>query len=55
MEECEALCTKMGIMVNGQFKCIGKNLISIGGHFPGLITISILFGTLISREQIYFV
>ena len=24
MEECEALCTRMGIMVNGQFKCLGK-------------------------------
>ncbi len=24
MEECEALCTRMVIMVNGQFKCIGS-------------------------------
>ncbi|ALC47643.1 maker247 [Drosophila busckii] len=23
MEECEALCTRLAIMVNGQFKCIG--------------------------------
>lgn len=23
MEECEALCTRMGIMVNGRFQCIG--------------------------------
>ena len=23
MEECEALCTRMAIMVNGQFKCLG--------------------------------
>ena len=23
MEECEALCTKIAIMVNGQFKCLG--------------------------------
>lgn len=23
MDECEALCTKIGIMVNGQFKCLG--------------------------------
>ena len=23
MEECEALCTSVGIMVNGQFKCMG--------------------------------
>lgn len=24
MEECEALCTRLGIMVNGQFKCLGN-------------------------------
>ena len=24
MEECEALCTKIGIMVNGKFKCLGS-------------------------------
>jgi ABC-type multidrug transport system ATPase subunit len=24
MEECEALCSKLGIMVNGQFKCFGS-------------------------------
>jgi len=24
MEECEALCTKLAIMVNGTFKCIGS-------------------------------
>lgn len=24
MEECEALCTKLAIMVNGNFKCIGS-------------------------------
>jgi ATP-binding cassette subfamily A (ABC1) protein 2 len=23
MEECEALCTRLAIMVNGQMKCIG--------------------------------
>lgn len=25
MEEAEALCTKMGIMVNGHFKCFGSS------------------------------
>ena len=25
MEECEALCTRMAIMVNGQFKCLGSS------------------------------
>lgn len=24
MEECEALCTRLAIMVNGEFKCIGS-------------------------------
>lgn len=24
MEECEALCERLAIMVNGQFKCIGN-------------------------------
>ena len=24
MEECEALCTRMAIMVNGKFKCLGS-------------------------------
>ncbi len=23
MEECEALCSRLGIMVNGQFQCLG--------------------------------
>ena len=23
MEECEALCTRLAIMVNGRFRCIG--------------------------------
>ena len=25
MEEAEALCTKMGIMVEGEFKCFGSH------------------------------
>jgi len=24
MEECEALCTRLAIMVNGNFKCLGS-------------------------------
>ncbi len=24
MEECEALCTRLGIMVNGRFQCLGS-------------------------------
>ncbi|XP_018099248.1 phospholipid-transporting ATPase ABCA1 isoform X2 [Xenopus laevis] len=49
MEECEALCTRMAIMVNGRFKCLGsvqhlKNkfgdgytiIVRIGGSNPDL-------------------
>ena len=25
MEECEALCTRLAVMVNGQFQCLGSN------------------------------
>ena len=25
MEECEALCTRMSVMVNGRFQCLGSN------------------------------
>jgi len=25
MEECEALCTRMAIMVNGKYRCLGNN------------------------------
>ena len=25
MEECEALCTRLVVMVNGQFKCVGAS------------------------------
>ncbi|XP_055599142.1 phospholipid-transporting ATPase ABCA3-like [Uranotaenia lowii] len=37
MEECEALCTRLAIMVNGEFKCLGstqhlKNKFSNGFH-----------------------
>ena len=24
MEECEALCTRLAVMVNGQFRCLGS-------------------------------
>lgn len=34
MEECEALCTRIAIMVNGQLKCLGspQHLKSKFGH-----------------------
>ncbi|XP_057710932.1 phospholipid-transporting ATPase ABCA1-like isoform X1 [Corythoichthys intestinalis] len=47
MEECEALCTRMAIMVNGRFKCLGTIqhlksrfgdgytvMVRVGGHPP---------------------
>nr|XP_006820206.1 PREDICTED: ATP-binding cassette sub-family A member 2-like [Saccoglossus kowalevskii] len=50
MEECEALCTRLAIMVNGRFKCLGspqhvKNkygqgymlTVKVGGESPDLI------------------
>ncbi|KAM9835346.1 phospholipid-transporting ATPase ABCA1-like [Syngnathus typhle] len=49
MEECEALCTRMAIMVNGHFKCLGSIqhlksrfgdgytvTVRVGGHPPHL-------------------
>lgn len=39
MEECEALCTRLGIMANGQFQCFGniQNLKSKYGNGYSLI------------------
>ncbi|NXH17228.1 ABCA1 protein, partial [Bucco capensis] len=50
MEECEALCTRMAIMVNGRFRCLGsvqhlKNrfgdgytvVVRVGGPGPGAV------------------
>ncbi|NXN62658.1 ABCA1 protein, partial [Rynchops niger] len=50
MEECEALCTRMAIMVNGRFRCLGsvqhlKNrfgdgytvVVRVGGPGPELV------------------
>lgn len=47
MEECEALCTRLAIMVNGTFKCLGstqhlKNKFSEGY----MLTIKVRKGTL---------
>uniref|UniRef100_A0A8C2X320 P-type phospholipid transporter n=1 Tax=Cyclopterus lumpus TaxID=8103 RepID=A0A8C2X320_CYCLU len=49
MEECEALCTRMAIMVNGRFKCLGSIqhlksrfgdgytvIVKVGGSSPAL-------------------
>ncbi|CAH3155542.1 unnamed protein product, partial [Porites evermanni] len=47
MEECEALCTRLAIMVNGHFKCLGSTqhlksrfgrgytlMVKVGNHQP---------------------
>ncbi|CAH3185564.1 unnamed protein product, partial [Porites lobata] len=47
MEECEALCTRLAIMVNGHFKCLGSTqhlksrfgrgytlMVKVGSHQP---------------------
>ncbi|XP_005105583.1 ATP-binding cassette sub-family A member 3 [Aplysia californica] len=44
MEECEALCTRLAIMVNGQFKCLGsiqhlKNKFGEGYTFTAKVAI----------------
>ena len=54
MEECEALCTRLAIMVNGQFKCLGspqhlKN--KFGEGYTLVARIGELFG--IMRFSIY--
>merc|ERR1712100_234842 len=38
MEECEALCTRIAIMVNGQFKCLGS-LQHLKSRFGGYISL----------------
>ncbi|NXK13626.1 ABCA1 protein, partial [Herpetotheres cachinnans] len=57
MEECEALCTRMAIMVNGRFRCLGsvqhlKNrfgdgytiVVRIAGANPDLKPVELFFG-----------
>uniref|UniRef100_UPI003AADC61F phospholipid-transporting ATPase ABCA1-like n=1 Tax=Centroberyx gerrardi TaxID=166262 RepID=UPI003AADC61F len=52
MEECEALCTRMAIMVNGRFKCLGSIqhlksrfgdgytvIVRVGGSPPALVPV----------------
>ena len=51
MEECEALCTRLAIMVNGTFKCLGsiQHLKSKYVVVPGTTTISLSFSLSLSR------
>ncbi|XP_035906185.1 ATP-binding cassette sub-family A member 3-like [Anopheles stephensi] len=52
MEECEALCTRLAIMVNGEFKCLGstqhlKNKFSKGF----LLTVKVARGTSDAQQK----
>ncbi|XP_052897147.1 phospholipid-transporting ATPase ABCA3-like [Anopheles moucheti] len=52
MEECEALCTRLAIMVNGEFKCLGstqhlKNKFSKGF----LLTVKVARGTSEAQQK----
>uniref|UniRef100_A0A182WCA7 ABC transporter domain-containing protein n=1 Tax=Anopheles minimus TaxID=112268 RepID=A0A182WCA7_9DIPT len=52
MEECEALCTRLAIMVNGEFKCLGstqhlKNKFSKGF----LLTVKVARGTAEAQQK----
>ena len=46
MEECEALCSRLGIMVNGQFQCLGSPQ-HLKSRFGGgvSLTVKIKLGT----------
>ena len=52
MEECEALCTRLAIMVNGRFLCLGspQHLKSKFGHG---YTLLIKLGTEFEQMVIY--
>ena len=43
MEECEALCTRMAIMVNGRFKCLGS-IQHLKSRYVPLLTVSCRYG-----------
>lgn len=46
MEECEALCTRLAIMVNGEFKCIGSTQ-----HLKNKFSKGFLLTIKLKREQ----
>lgn len=54
MEECDALCTRIAIMVNGEFKCLGspQHLKSKFGHGYTLVAkLATLDSDLIAPSQ----
>jgi ABC-type multidrug transport system ATPase subunit len=65
MEECEALCTRIGIMVNGQLKCLGSPLhlksrfgdgytitVRLAGSFPDLKPTKTFFETTFPEAEL---
>jgi len=54
MEECEALCTRLAIMVNGQFKCLG-NIQHLKNKYGSGITLQVKVKQIVSdgnHEQV---
>uniref|UniRef100_A0A3Q3W540 P-type phospholipid transporter n=1 Tax=Mola mola TaxID=94237 RepID=A0A3Q3W540_MOLML len=52
MEECEALCTRLAIMVNGSFKCLGT-IQHLKYKFVVLFNLLLTFPGCIQREKHY--
>uniref|UniRef100_A0A0M3K8V1 ABC transporter domain-containing protein n=1 Tax=Anisakis simplex TaxID=6269 RepID=A0A0M3K8V1_ANISI len=51
MEECEALCTELAIMVSGRFRCIGSAQHLKSKQVISSIVIAIFSGNLVSRRS----
>eukprot|EP00118_Oscarella_pearsei_P005154 m.23294 g.23294 ORF g.23294 m.23294 type:complete len:1794 (+) comp28455_c0_seq2:102-5483(+) len=47
MEECEALCTRLGIMVNGRFQCLGS-IQHLKSRFGSGFSLTIVMGELMA-------
>ena len=52
MEECEALCTRLAIMVNGKFKCLGSTQHLKDRFGDGYIVVIRIKGSLPNMEPI---
>ena len=50
MEECEALCTNLAIMVNGEFKCLGSTQ-HLKNRFGDEYTLSIRFKSSVEQNE----
>lgn len=47
MEECEALCTRIAIMVNGEFKCLGSTQ-----HLKNKFSKGFVLSIKVSKEEL---